>query len=229
MRILTFLLILNCWVVSFVHGQNAKEDLQRLESVFNGVEDVYLEMENRVYSKGKITNSEQGIIRKQGGNYLYELDKMTMLVDKENELIVMVNHGNYTIAFDHWSKAKADQLAASYVPSSDDLIERYPLISFKGDQNGQKHYVFESSKQKMSKIEVFLEQATGIAKRMVYHYNPAFVKGGVKMELLIRKINLKPNFASTIFSASRFFTLQNKKAQVTSKYQNYSLHDMRRK
>lgn len=220
--ILFFLLLL----LQTSYAQSAKEDLTRMYELYHGVKDIYLEVENKTYKGDKVMASQAAKIYKKGGSYLYEMGKVSMLVNKK--YILLVNHESRMMVCNKWTKAKATELEKMAVPSMEDLLSKYPTVNYLGRSGGQKHYSFENSKQALSKIEVFFEQKTGAAKRTVYHRNPKLVKGDIKMELLIEKLELNPSFSAQTFSEKQFIQEQGGKLRPSSRYKNYTIHDYRK-
>ena len=109
-------------------SQDITADLERMEQQYSSVDDIYMEVENSVSSKGKVNRSESGQIYKQGGKYYYKFDQMAMLVNKK--YVIIVDYGGYNIIVNDWTRKQAKALKNQYIPTGKDLLEKYPTVEY---------------------------------------------------------------------------------------------------
>lgn len=202
-------------------AQSIREDMKYMEAQYKGVKNLYVEMENKVYENNKVVQEQFGKIYKKEDFYFYDFKDNLLLVN--NKHILIIDNRNKVIVYDKWSKQKAQQLAGTYIPNADDMLERYPNVSFVGVQEQYKHYILENSKERMSKVETFFDKKTGYMKEVIYRYNPKLMTSDIYTHLKLNVIESKPNFENDQFSEKQFIKISNGRITPIGKYQNYTL------
>lgn len=208
-----------------INAQSAKKDLQRLEALYEGIEDIYIEMVSKTYAAGNLTIQQNAKIYKQGGNYLYRTEQMSMLINKK--YILMIDHQTYNIVCNDWTNDKAKALRNQHVPKSKELFEKYPEVVYMGNKNGYRQYSFENLNQMMSKIEIFFNTKTGFADKTIYHRNPSLTKDKIRMEVEFKQIKTNPKLEKSLFSETQFIKITKGKLEGVGAYADYTLHDFR--
>lgn len=207
-----------------IKAQSIKEDIKKLLNYYDGVEDLYIQMESSVYEGEKAT-TVSSVIRKSEQKYLYHLSDRSMLLN--DKYIIMVDKRHHNITYEKWTKAKAKQLISStQIPDPDDLLKRYESITFKGEKNGLKHYHLYGAKEQMSDVDLFFDTQRGVIKKCIYRYNPQLVSDDIRLEVIFNVINTKPKFSETTFSESQFIQIKGKEATAAEKYKGYSVYNM---
>ena len=215
------LIFLSSFLSVAVWGQSFEDDMLTMQQAYADVDDLYVEMENSVWEEQSIVKKQNAIIKKQGELYLYEMDDATMLVNKK--LILMIDHVSKVIVYDAWTKERAKHLASQHVPTSKDIIKKYPNVTYVGEKATYKNYVLENENIQMSKVEIAFEAKTGFMRNIRYYYNPKLMQKKVFTELKLKVIKTNPSFDASTFSDKRFITKVGKQYQGVGKYSKYAV------
>lgn len=205
-----------------IYGQSFEEDMMKMKAAYEGVSDLYMEMENSVWEEKTVAKEQQVVIKKKGAFYLYELEDAAMLIN--SKYILMIDHVGKTIVYDDWTAEKASQLAQQHIPIAADILKKYPSINYKGKINNYKKYVLKNENIQMSKVEVLFEPQTGFMRAIRYYYNPKLVEKEVYTELKMKVINIKPSFKASAFSEKQFITQVGNQFKGIGKYSSYAVH-----
>lgn len=216
--LLLLCLTIGCWSL---RGQSIREDMEYMQAQYKGVKNLYVEMENKVYEGDRVVQEQYGKIYKKGDLYFYNFKQQMMLVNSKH--ILMIDHRNKVIVYDEWSKKKAKKLAGTYIPNADDMLERYPNVSFVGMDGDYKHYILENKNERMSKVETFFDKQTGYMKEVIYRYNPKLMTSEIYTHLKLNVIQTKPEFSSNQFSEKQFITVSNNRIKPVGKYSTYTI------
>lgn len=208
-----------------LQAQSVREDLERFYQNFDGVEDLYFELENRLTKGDEVGLAQKGKVYKQGDKYYYKIDNYQMLVNKR--YILIIDDQKKLMICKDWDQEKADQLRQQKIPSIEAILKKYPNITYEGTNKGLKHYTLQNDQEMLYKVEVFLDASSGFAQKTIYHYHPKSTVAGAVLQLSIPTINTKPSFPKGLFSEQQF--LQEKQGQLvpTAQYAAYTLHDLR--
>lgn len=217
-NIILFGLMIGCLNVQ---GQSIREDMEYMAAQYKGVKNLYVEMENKVYEGENVVQEQYGKIYKKGDFYFYDFKENLLLVNSKH--ILVIDNRNRVIIYDEWSKQKAKKLAGSYIPNVDDLLERYPTVSFVEGEAKYKHYVLENPKERMSTVETFFDKKTGYMREVIYRYNPKMMTSNIYTHLKLNVIESKPSFESNRFSEKQFIKISNDQIVPIGKYQSYTL------
>lgn len=217
------ILALCTWTAT--QAQSVEEDLKRLYKNFDGAENLYFELENRIVKGEELGFEQKGKVYKKGDYYAYRMGDYELLVNKR--YILIIDHSQRTIVCNSWSKAQADRLRAKKMPTVEDLLERYPTVHYHGIKDGYKHYTFKNEKESLYKVDIFFEVASGFAKKTVYHYHPNLAAAGAEIRMSLPVIDTDPSFPKGIFSERQFIVERNGQLQPTSRYAQYTVHDLR--
>lgn len=215
--------ILFCSIIGWLNmqGQSIQEDMEYMVAQYKGVKNLYVEMENKVYEGANVVQAQYGKVYKKGDLYFYDFKENLLLVNSKH--ILIIDNRNKVIVYDKWSKQKAKKLAGSYIPDIDDLLKRYPKVSFVEGEEKYNHYILENPKERMSTVETFFDKKTGYMKEVIYRYNPKMMTSDIYTHLKLKVIESKPSFESNQFSEKQFIKISNDRIVPIGKYQNYTL------
>ncbi|BDS15413.1 hypothetical protein [Aureispira anguillae] len=202
-------------------AQSFEEDMAKMEAAYQGVDDLYLEMENSIWQDQKMEKQQNTIIQKKGALYLYKMDEAIMLIN--TKYILMIDEVSKTIIYDKWTAEKAENLAKQHIPATADILKRYPSVVYQGTAKQHKNYVLENKNIQMSKVEISFEISTGFMRLVRYYYNPELVDKEIYTELKMKKIDTNPSFAASNFSEKRFITQVGNQFKGVGKYSNYAV------
>lgn len=211
-------LLLSCNVLL---GQSLKSDLERMYQQYEGKEDLYVEMNNRVFENGVEQHQSTTKIYKKGSLYHYKMGHQAILINKD--YLVVVDHKMKHLSYDVWTAYQAKKMASMSTPMPKDILAKYPVVEFKGERNGLRHYSLVNEKLQMSHVDVFFDVKTGFIKKMIQRYNPKIVKGDVYMEMRFEAINTNPSFQANTFSEQQYLTIEGTKAVAAKAYKKYAL------
>jgi outer membrane lipoprotein-sorting protein len=204
-----------------LNAQSIREDMEYMQAQYKGIKNLYVEMENKVYEGDKVVQEQYGKIYKKGDLYFYDFKENQLLVNSKH--ILIIDNRNKVIVYDKWSKKKAQKLAGTYIPNVDDMLERYPKVSFVGVEEEYKHYILENAKERMSKVETFFDPKTGYMKEVIYRYNPKLMTTNIYTHLKLNVIESKPSFENNQFSEKQFIKISNDRIVPVGKYSNYTI------
>jgi len=188
---------------------------------YEGKENLYVEMQNSVFENGTQKHNAKTKIYKKGGSFHYKMGDQSMLIN--DKYLVVVDHKRKNMSYDIWSAHQAKQLANMSVPLTDAILAKYPVIEYKGEKNGLRHYSLQNEKLQMSHVDVFFNTKTGFMDKMIQRYNPKLVKGDIYMEMVFKKVSTNPSFDANAFSEKQYLTIDGKTATAASAYKKYAL------
>lgn len=219
----TILISFLCLQVISLQAQSFKDDFGNMLSIYKDVNNLYIEMENKVYKGDKLQKESSSIIRKKGVNYLYHLSEHSMLIN--DAYVVLVDKRNYNIVFDKFTSKQAETLKKVQLPVREDLLKIYQKISYKGTKNNLKQYHLENAQETIYKMDLFFDVKTGLVKRAIYYHNPKLVPGDMRSEIYLKVINTKPTFSEDAFSEQQFLTIKDGKGTAARAYTKYSIRN----
>lgn len=202
-------------------GQSLKDDLDRMYQQYTGKENLYVEIESSVYENGEERHKTATKLYKKGGLYHYKMENQAILIN--DDYLVVVDHRMKNMSYDIWTARQAKQLANMPVPLAKDILAKYPIVEYRGEKNGLRHYSLQNEKIQMSRVEVFFNVKTGFIQKMMQYYNPNLVKGDIYMKMLFDKISTNPSFATDTFSEKQYLTIEGNKATAAKPYKKYVL------
>lgn len=217
------IIIAFCVISSTTQAQDIKEDITKLLSYYEDVENMYIQMESSVHEGQNIT-TVSSIVKRSGEQYLYQMSEQVMLIN--SRYIIMVDKRNHNITYDKWTDAKAKQLIKNNIPDPNELFKRYETITYKGEKEGLKHYHLHGEKEQMSDLDLFFDSQKGTVKKCIYRYNPKLVGDDIWLEIKFKVINIKPQFSETTFSEKQFINISKNKPTASEKYKGYSVYNM---
>lgn len=206
-------------------AQDAKEDLTRLYKNFDGLANLYFELENKVVKGNEVGLEQKGKIYKKGAYYYYQLDQYQVLVNQR--YILVIDDQRKSIVCRDWNKDKAAQLQSQKMPSVEDIMERYATVTYKGQKDGYKQYTFENNREMIQKIDLFIDQESGFIKKAIYHYHSSSAAAGAQLQMSLPVIQTQPTFPKGLFSERQFIREQNGKLLPATRYAQYTIHDLR--
>lgn len=206
-----------------LQAQSFKDDFGNMLSLYKEVNNLYVEMENKVYKGSELEKESSSIIRKKGASYLYHLAEHSMLIN--NDYVVLVDKRNYNIVFDKFTLEQAEKLEKVQMPVREDLLKVYKEVSYKGTKNKLKHYHLENEKETIYKMDLYFDVNTGFIRRAVYYHNPKLIPGDMRSEIYLKVINIKPTFSEEAFSEKQFVTIKNGEGIAARAYTKYSVRN----
>lgn len=207
------------------NAQEVRQDLERLYQNFDGVTNLYLELEHRLAKGDEVGLDQKAKLYKKGDLYYYTAGAQKMLVTQQ--YILLIDDQQKIIVCNTWTKEKAAQLRQQKMPSIEDLLQRYSEVEYQGVQEGNKTYRFTSMKENFYRVDMSFDPKTGFARRVVYHYHPASTAAGAAFEIRLPVVNTNPSFPKGVFSAQQFVVERAGKLIPSTRYVNYTIHDLR--
>ena len=220
------LLLWSLCTSSSLDAQSVREDLKRLYQNFEGVETLYFEFRNRLVKGAEVGLDQKGQVYKRGGLYYYKIDQHQLLITRQ--YILVIDDQQKTILCNSWTKAKADQLSQQKALDLEGVLERYPTIAYQGMKEGYKQYTFENQKEALYKVDVYFNPSTGFIQKAIYHYHPSLEAAGAELQVSLPVIDTDPSFPKGIFSAQQFIVERQGQLFPSSRYAQYTVHDLRR-
>jgi outer membrane lipoprotein-sorting protein len=220
-----FFLVASCvlWLGG-IQAQDIEEDLDKMAAAYKDGERLYLEMENTVYKGTEKVKSVSSTLLKSGSNYQYKTDEHQMVLNDKH--VIFVDQRNYNLIVSTRNHQQ-EELQQKAMPLTKEVLKNYQEINYQGISNGYKHYQLKNAKEQVIQIDLFFEVKTGFVKKAIYHYNPNIVPDNMSTIIQLKVINTAPSVSISTFSASNFWTTQNKKLVPIGKYSKYSLYDNR--
>lgn len=218
-------ILLVCAAISYTQAQSVREDLQHLYHNFEGVDNIYFELEQRLVKEDEVGLDQAGKVYKQGGNYFYKIGDHGMLINKR--CILIIDYKNKMIICNSWSKEQAQKLSEKQVPGIEDLLERYPVVRYDGSSNGYKQYTLENTEEALYQVQLYFSEASGMIEKTVYHYHPDLKAAGAELHLNLPVVQINPSFPKDIFSEKRFVREQKGALQPTAAFADFKVQDLR--
>ncbi|MEL6865411.1 MAG: hypothetical protein AAFP19_13380 [Bacteroidota bacterium] len=206
-------------------AQDYKADLEKMYRIYEKATDVYMKMRIRAYTNEQPTQAlfeKKATIRKQGNNYLYDLDDSRMLINDRYQVIV--DRSEKMILLEKREAEPEQQLGQWRTPELDSILSKHPNVEYKGIEEGGKCYVVEDGEQMIKKVKVIIDQDSGLLKKLTYWYNDQFYlqqNGFVIIDF--KEANVNPEFAENTFSESQFIQKKDKEFLPVSTYKNYEI------
>jgi outer membrane lipoprotein-sorting protein len=207
-----------------IQAQDIEQDLDKMAAAYKDGERLYLEMENTVYKGTEKVKSVSSTLLKSGSNYQYKTDEHQMVLNDKH--VIFVDQRNYNLIVSTRNHQQ-EELQQKAMPLTKEVLKNYQEINYQGISNGYKHYQLKNAKEQVIQIDLFFEVKTGFVKKAIYHYNPNIVPDNMSTIIQLKVINTAPSVSISTFSASNFWTTQNKKLVPIGKYSKYSLYDNR--
>lgn len=215
-----------CWCCMVgLQAQDVKADLKRLYQNFDGLSNLYFELENTIVKGKEIGLEQKSKIYKKGGQYYYQMDQYEVLVNQR--YILVVDNQEKTIVCRDWNQEKAAQLKAQKIPRVEELLTRYPKVTYQGVVEGFKKYTLENDQEMIQRIDLFLDRESGFAKKTIYYYHNNSVAAGAQLQMHVPVIQTKPTFPKGCFSERQFIQTQNGELRPAARYAQYTIHDLR--
>ncbi|BDS15669.1 LolA family protein [Aureispira anguillae] len=215
------LILILAFSVQWALGQSLKDDLDRMYKVYENQSDLYAKIESVVYEDGNEKMTKKMTIKKKGGQYLYEMEEQSMLIN--DKYLVVVDHRNKQISYDKWSEHQANMLAKMYIPLGKDLLEKYPKTEYRGEKSGIRQYSLYNDKVQMSRLDIFFDTKTGLVSQTRHYYNPKLVKNNVYIDMHFKEVDTQPNLSDNAFSEKQFLNITSKGVTAIDKYKTYKL------
>lgn len=220
-----FFLVASCvLLVGGIQAQDIEQDFDKMVAAYKDGEKLYLEMENTVYKGTEKVKAVSSTLLKSGSNYKYQTDEHQMVLNDKH--VVFVDKRNYNLIVSTRNQEQ-EALQQQAMPLTKDILQKYKETTYKGIENGYKHYQLKNTQEQIVQIDLFFEVKTGFVKKAIYYYNPSLVPDNMSTIIQLNVINLSPSVSSTTFSDRNFWTAQNKKLVPIGKYSKYSLYDNR--
>jgi hypothetical protein len=207
---------------SILSAQDFSSDMKQMHDWYTHQEILGLEMKASIYSSPTtISSTQNGALQKKRGNFFYKLDDSEMLVTDSS--LIMISRYNKRIIFRKISPKERHALEQSTYGAAgkiDSLIDKYDSIKYELTYDKLKHYTVYISKKVIMKTELWLEESTGVLRRMVYYYNPSLYKSLYKAEIVLTETSPA---SPEIFAQERVIQKTGKTYNPAPGFKNYEL------
>ena len=200
-KIITILLSI---FFSVINGfaQDFKADFKKANLLYTQSANIDSEFEVVSHFRNSNLKPEKRIyqLMKQGGSYRYDLEGINTVIGDGYTIIHYTEKGILTCNKNSGTEA----IKKSSVLDIDKMENEFQDIFYKGLINGQKLYVFKSTKATYSTVEIYINSTTGLVEKTVQYYNDSLESDISKIETITKRMDLTPNFPSGTFSIERY-------------------------
>lgn len=223
-----FLLVICCNILSIeLWGQDLKQDLAKMQSLYQINSNIHLKMYAEVYDLNQ--NSSKAEVRYEGelkigdNQYFYEQDENLMLTN--GNYMLVVNKGDKWIALKKQEvstpKVDINELLFSTV-NLDSLMTVYSSIEYKGVDHYGKLYEIKIAEGPTTWMKLWMTKDHHL-KRMEYNYDIPMYDQKVKTVLHFSHIKFNSDFTKTTFSIDPYVEKKGGEWQATSRYKDYEV------
>jgi hypothetical protein len=226
MRSLVYLIVTVSITVfpAFVFGQNAKEDMQAMNTFYNGASSFKSDIQVKIFTDKSDSSPliQTAKVRKDGKRFFSELGDVKMLLS-ENSLLMIYEKDKRIIYRGINQKDYEAYMKSFFAYNLDSIISSYDSILYKGTENDQKEYRIYNSKGQINKTELYLNSSTGAMNKVVYFYNEKLWGSYYKVVISFINQGSISSAERNLFSEKKYITGSGKNVKVSSEYINYHL------
>lgn len=194
-------------IPGYLAAQNFKADIKVMKEAFAKIDRLHAEVEVKVFENtfsAQVIQTKKSTIRKDGNNYHYDLDNLSLLMNEK--CMLLVHHDEKQIVYSKRDVNNEKQFGiGTLTPEVDTILRQYDSVIYKGISNKLKRYIIYSSKSKtIKRTEVFLDTKTAMIRKLIYYYNTELFPVGSKVIVDYKVFNTSPTFSSTEFSEKKY-------------------------
>lgn len=208
-------------------SQDFAADIKKISEVMNGEKKVHIEANIKVFS-GQEKNPAASYhisFKKDGDRYLFTSpysvtlcnEKYTVSVDTENRYILL---GKRNLKSE---KKMTGEMQGSF--DIDSLIRGYEKVEFAGNKNGVKEYHVFTSKNGITRADLFIHPSGNYLTKVVCYYNNKVYPGVEKSEVIYSTFNLSPSFSAKEFSEKNFVQITSGATKGTGIYSLFQVYN----
>jgi len=218
-------LILLLLLPTITLAQDFKSDLEKMYEAYAGLTDLSVTISIKVFENMESTIpiiTQNALINKEGEDYLYSFNEITMLSNKK--CMLMINHEQKDIVYRKKDQGDLDNNFYSLVaPDFDSIVNKCDMIRYLGSENGNKHYLIRSDKNIIRNTHLFLNDQSGLISKLIYEYDAEIFPQNSKVEIEFLEMNTKPEFDRNIFSESKYVLASEDVLRSSKDFSDYNL------
>ena len=221
-RLVSYILIVTGQVLP---AQEFRDDVRKMRDTYVSAKHLYEEM--NVYFCYSDTDAS-GILQK---HITYYKNGSSMLVASsdniaymDDSLRVYINHKSKTILYSFFSEknSRSDNM---FLPAFDSSLKQYDSIRYLGLTDLGKHYACYLSRNKVVKIEMYIDDNLNMLRKMIITYSKE------SKDTPYREIYDYPEIStraekSDKLKLSDYLTIKNKQVRPVKQYMNYRIEKM---
>jgi hypothetical protein len=205
------------------NAQNIELDLKRMNAKSKDSKLFLSKMTVDVFASEEAEKpflTQKYVIKKNGEELFYQLDKKTILINAK--CVLVINDQNKTVSYSK-NKEESPSIDQPMDVNVDSLIKAYDSVKYQGKKNGLKHYVLKKKGSPIPTIEIFFNGAGDKISQLVYHYNKEKYPTNNLVKIKYTKWIINPVFEANEFSEKKYIKNNNGKIQLVSALSGYEL------
>ena len=224
------LLIGMLWSTTFSIAQDFRTELFRMNDTYRKADNFSMKVNVKIYEKQSDTRERQsyeGMVKKQGNNYLSQMMGKTTLVN--NNCVLLVDEGNKLIQYGDRPKDKknpTDDKALCYAIDSVYLANN-KLKMLSSEEGHMRILVSSEGDEVYEKTEILINTVSHVLEELTYYYKDEEKAGFSKIVISYSEVKLHAAFGKSDFSEKKYITASRNSITLAANYASYKLIDQR--
>lgn len=218
MKILSLLMVMGCLQTG--QAQDFKQAIVELQQVLK-VKRMHVVMDISVFENAKSTTplyQGKAEVYRDSSNYLYHYNGIDFLMN--NACLLMVDKNEKKIMYRKRNPKTDGDLPRQVLFDIDSVLQLYRDSHYLGRENGIDHYHLSQKNTLISEIDLYVDSATKMTRKIQYVYTNRQV-----VRIHFDEFSIDPQFKNDEFAEHRYITIEKGKVVGINNFKGYQVSE----